>query len=162
MVATTAVTATVEAAPALILSGPIGWMTLAGMVSVDAVLVAAACVSAVAIVGVAVESIAASGSGGPNPPPEETYTRGPFHKAWKDLDSYRGKTKRGFTYKVKYCSKTGKELSQKDTNDCYLYEKDYTHGDVEVYDLRGIHVGSVSMEGGELTKPAVKGRSINV
>lgn len=36
-------------------------------------------------------------------------------------------------------------------NNVYYYEKDYTHGDVEVYQKfgsKGLHVGSVSMQGG--------------
>ena len=58
-----------------------------------------------------------------------------IHQAWSNLSSYRGKTKKGVTSK----------------NNVYYYEKDYTHGDVEVYQKfgsRGLHVGSVSMQGG--------------
>lgn len=39
------------------------------------------------------------------------------------------------------------------------------HGDVEVYKLagsKGIHMGSVSIQGGELTKPPVLGRTIQL
>ena len=47
----------------------------------------------------------------------------------------------------------------------YYYEKDYTHKDVEVYKKyggKGEHQGSVSMEGGPIHKPPVKGRTIDL
>jgi hypothetical protein len=39
------------------------------------------------------------------------------------------------------------------------------HRDVEVYKLKGstgVHIGSVSMTGGPLIKPAVEGRTIKI
>jgi RHS repeat-associated protein len=39
-----------------------------------------------------------------------------------------------------------------------FYEKDRTHGDLEVYDAQGRHMGSADPETGEMTKPAVPGR----
>lgn len=42
------------------------------------------------------------------------------------------------------------------------HEWEYTHGDVEVYDARGNHLGSANPETGEPTKPAVPGRRIDV
>lgn len=42
------------------------------------------------------------------------------------------------------------------------YEWDYTHGDIEVYDGKGRHKGSKDPTTGEMTKPPVKGRRINV
>lgn len=42
------------------------------------------------------------------------------------------------------------------------YEWDHTHGNVEEYDSRGKHQGSVDPQTGEQTKPAVPGRKINL
>jgi RHS repeat-associated protein len=39
---------------------------------------------------------------------------------------------------------------------------DRTHGDIEVYDGRGQHLGSMDPDSGEMTKPPVPGRSIKV
>jgi YD repeat-containing protein len=58
---------------------------------------------------------------------------------WKDLKPFKGKTK---------------------TDGKKLYEKDYTHKDMEVYDKRGNHLGSADMSTGEMTKPPVPGRTI--
>ncbi|MCB1832183.1 MAG: hypothetical protein KDH19_01865 [Geminicoccaceae bacterium] len=38
------------------------------------------------------------------------------------------------------------------------YEKDYTHQDLEEYDSRGKHIGSVNPQSGKPTKSAVPGR----
>jgi Cytotoxic len=43
-----------------------------------------------------------------------------------------------------------------------LYEWDSTHGEVEVYNLRGRHLGAADPVSGELIKPARKGRRIDV
>jgi hypothetical protein len=40
-----------------------------------------------------------------------------------------------------------------------FYERDRTHGDLEVYDREGRHLGSVDPKTGEQTKPAVPGRT---
>jgi len=43
-----------------------------------------------------------------------------------------------------------------------LYEWDSLHGEVEVYDGRGWHLGAMDPETGDLVKRAVKGRRIDV
>ena len=58
---------------------------------------------------------------------------------WNKLQSFKGKTK---------------------TDGKKLYEKDYTHKDMEVYDRRGNHLGSADMSTGAMTKPPVPGRTI--
>lgn len=65
---------------------------------------------------------------------------------WQGLRPYRGKTKTN--------GESGKRRR--------YYEWDHTHGDVEVYDGRGEHLGSANPSTGEMTKPPVKGRRINV
>ncbi|MFI0193028.1 DNRLRE domain-containing protein [Streptomyces sp. NPDC017086] len=65
---------------------------------------------------------------------------------WKKLRPYKGKTKTN--------GKTGKSRR--------YYEWDYTHGDIEVYDSKGNHLGSADPEGGHIYKPKVKGRKIKV
>lgn len=59
---------------------------------------------------------------------------------------FRGKTKTN--------GKSGKDRE--------YYEKDYTHGDIEVYDSRGNHKGSADPTTGEMTKPPVPGRKIDI
>jgi hypothetical protein len=43
-----------------------------------------------------------------------------------------------------------------------LYTWDALHGEVEVYNKRGEHVGVIDAVSGKLIKPAVKGRTIDV
>lgn len=43
-----------------------------------------------------------------------------------------------------------------------IYEWDSLHGELEVYDNRGYHLGAADAMTGDLTKPAVKGRRIDV
>ena len=43
-----------------------------------------------------------------------------------------------------------------------FYQWDYTHGDIEVYNNRGIHLGSANPETGEMIKSAVLGRRLNL
>jgi RHS repeat-associated protein len=43
-----------------------------------------------------------------------------------------------------------------------FYEWDYTHGDIEVYNSQGRHLGSANPETGVMTKPAVPGRTIDL
>jgi RHS repeat-associated protein len=65
---------------------------------------------------------------------------------WKKLKPFRGKTKtNGLQGKAKR-----------------FFEWDHTHGDVEVYDSRGQHLGSANPDTGEMTKPAVPGRRIEI
>ena len=83
-----------------------------------------------------------------------------IHKHWKELKPYKGKTKRDVTVRIWL-----KSQKRKDTNDVYYYEWDYTHKDVEVYKKlgsKGVHQGSVKEEGGDIYKPAVPGRTIQL
>ena len=41
-------------------------------------------------------------------------------------------------------------------------EWDHTHGDIEVYDKRGRHLGSMDPVTGNMSKPAVPGRKIEL
>ena len=54
---------------------------------------------------------------------------------------------------------SGKRKRWKDS-DGNIYEWDYQHGDVEKYDKRGKHKGSINPNTGEQTKPPVKGRTV--
>ncbi|WP_327112799.1 colicin E3/pyocin S6 family cytotoxin [Streptomyces sp. NBC_01341] len=63
---------------------------------------------------------------------------------WKKLTPHKGKTK-----------SNGKSGSKK-----RYFEWDYTHGDIEVYDKNGKHLGSADPNGGHIYKPPVKGRKI--
>ena len=72
-----------------------------------------------------------------------------IHKAWDGLKPFLKKTRKGET----------------NLGNTYYYERDHTHGDIEVYrkqGSKGKHIGSVRMEGGKLYKPAVVGRSIRL
>ena len=65
---------------------------------------------------------------------------------WKDLDPYRGQTKtNGLSGKKKQ-----------------YYEWDHTHNDIEVYDSAGRHLGSMDPTTGQMIKPPVKGRTIDL
>lgn len=65
---------------------------------------------------------------------------------WNDLDRCRGSGTR-----------TNGEKGRKRR----YYEWDHTHGDVEVYNDRGEHLGSADPQTGEMTKPPVPGRKID-
>ena len=83
-----------------------------------------------------------SGTGGGSGASSQSSTNG----FWKDLKPFRGKTKtNGLQGKNKR-----------------FFEWDHTHGDVEVYDGRGRHLGSADPNTGAMTKPAVPGRSITI
>ena len=43
-----------------------------------------------------------------------------------------------------------------------LYTWDSMHGEIEVFNAQGYHLGVLHAVNGELTKPAEKGRKINV
>ncbi len=62
---------------------------------------------------------------------------------WNGLENYRGKIKR----------------NSKGTQ---YYQWDYTHGDIEVYNSRGEHLGCIDAISGAWTKNAVKGRTIDL
>lgn len=47
-------------------------------------------------------------------------------------------------------------------SDRRYYEWDYTHGDIEVYDRRGRHLGSMNPSTGEMYKPPVPGRKVDL
>jgi hypothetical protein len=64
-------------------------------------------------------------------------------KIWKNFDNYKGKTK---------MSGTGKNQR--------FYQWDYTHGDIEVYDSNGDHLGSMDPTTGEMYKPPEKGYTL--
>jgi Cytotoxic len=59
---------------------------------------------------------------------------------WNNFDRYQGKTRR-----------------DKDR----LFEWDNLHGDIEVYNKRGEHLGSMNPFTGEMHKGPVKGRTLN-
>lgn len=46
--------------------------------------------------------------------------------------------------------------------DKQLYQWDSRHGEIEVYNLRGVHLGAADAVSGELIKPADRTRSIRV
>ncbi len=60
---------------------------------------------------------------------------------WTGLRGYSGRTK---------------------TDGDRYYEWDFTHGDIEVYNSRGEHLGSMHAVSGEMIKPAVRGRTIDL
>lgn len=43
-----------------------------------------------------------------------------------------------------------------------LYTWDYVHGEIEVFDKRGNHLGVLDPKSGVFVKPAVRGRKIDV
>lgn len=54
---------------------------------------------------------------------------------------------------------SGKRKRWKDSEG-NIYEWDYQHGDVEKYNKRGKHLGSIDPETGRQTKPPVNGREV--
>ena len=67
-------------------------------------------------------------------------------KIWRDLDNVKGQDRK--------TSGTGKNKR--------YYEWDHTHNDIEVYDKKGRHLGSMDPTTGEMYKPAVPGRTIDI
>ena len=67
-------------------------------------------------------------------------------EVWKNLDKVKGQDRK--------TSGTGKNKK--------YYEWDHTHDDIEVYDRRGNHLGSMDPVTGEMYKPAVPGRTIKI
>ena len=63
---------------------------------------------------------------------------------WKNLKSFRGKIKTN-------------ALKGKDKR---FFTWDHTHGDIEVFDAQGKHLGSMEAVSGEMTKPPVPGRRL--
>lgn len=64
---------------------------------------------------------------------------------FKAFNNFRGKTKTDGVGKNKK-----------------FYEWDFTHNDIEVYDNKGKHLGSMDPFSGEMIKPPVNGRRINI
>ena len=89
-------------------------------------------------------------TGGAMPPPEDpdddqerkSGCKKQESPVWKELRPYKGKTR----------------------TDCKgkKYEWDHTHNDIEVYNKRGEHLGSMNPKTGEMYKPAVSGRKIGI
>lgn len=75
---------------------------------------------------------------------------GPITKSnsptWKQLQPFRGQTKTN-----------GLSGSKRQ-----YYEWDHTHNDIEVYDSSGRHLGSMDPTSGQMIKPPVEGRTIDV
>lgn len=69
-----------------------------------------------------------------------------YSKPWNGFKKYRGATKTN-----------GAKGSKK-----RYYEWDFTHQDIEVYDSKGKHLGSMDPFDGTMYKPAVKGRTIKL
>ena len=65
---------------------------------------------------------------------------------WNNLNKVKGQDRR--------TSGTGKNKQ--------YYEWDFTHNDIEVYDAKGKHLGSMNPTSGEMYKPSVKGRTIKI
>ena len=65
---------------------------------------------------------------------------------WNDLDKCKGS-------KTRTNGEKGKKRR--------YYEWDYTHGDVEVYNGQGKHLGSADPQTGKMIKPPVPGRKLN-
>ena len=89
-------------------------------------------------------------TGGALPPPEDPDDEGDRKAGcnkqespvWKELKPYKGKTR----------------IDAKGNK----YQWDHTHSDIEVYNKRGEHLGSINPKTGEMYKPAVLGRKIGI
>ena len=95
-------------------------------------------------VGGAVGSVACMGSaGGGGGGGQSNAGQGGF---WKQLKPFRNKTKtNGLSGGARR-----------------FFERDRTHGDIEVYDAHGRHLGSADPNTGVMTKPPVPGRRIGI
>ena len=62
---------------------------------------------------------------------------------------------------IKFGIRGGQQV-WKNVNGSRLYTWDSLHGDIEAFNNRGSHLGSLDPFSGELIKPAVKGRKIDV
>ncbi len=58
--------------------------------------------------------------------------------------------------------KNGRKNNGKKGKKKEIYEWDHTHNDIEVYDGRGKHKGSMDPTSGEIYKPPVPGRKIDI
>jgi Cytotoxic len=87
----------------------------------------------------------------PTPEPEQTADRRPTcttatSPVWQRFKPHRGDVK----------SNGGKGSNAR------YYTWNHTHGDIEVYDGRGRHLGSMDPASGQMIKPAVPDRSIDL
>jgi hypothetical protein len=85
----------------------------------------------------------------PKPKPKRTADRKPTctkatSDVWKGFKPYRGDIK------------TDGARGSKQR----FFQWDATHGDIEVYDHNGDHLGSMDPSSGTMTKPPVKGRTL--
>lgn len=85
----------------------------------------------------------------PKPPPTSRivkFCESPSQSpVWKDLTNHRGS--------IRTNGENGKNRN--------YYEWDHTHGDIEVFDRNGRHLGSMNPNTGDMHKPAVPGRRLN-
>ncbi len=70
--------------------------------------------------------------------------------------------KTGFIATLEAVRRTTKPKRWKSQDGARLYEWDGLHGELEVYDARGKHLGVAEPTTGVVIKPAIKGRSIDV
>lgn len=73
--------------------------------------------------------------------------------------TYRPLPESGFVDRLDRLKRQGGKR-WRDTTSGWLYEHDPLHGDLEVYNSRGRHLGSADPVTGELIKPPEKGRRI--
>jgi hypothetical protein len=66
----------------------------------------------------------------------------------------------GFIAKLEYLGQPESRRRYRDNR--HYYEWDSLHGELEVYNSRGRHLGVMDAVTGETIKPAVPGRRINV
>ena len=92
-----------------------------------------------------VKQTKAKNKGGSSTTQKQNPTKGES-EVWKNLDNVKGKDRK--------TSGTGRNKK--------YYEWDHTHNDIEVYDRKGNHLGSMDPTTGEMYKPAVPGRKIDV
>jgi RHS repeat-associated protein len=76
------------------------------------------------------------------PTPSSSEVKKSNSPVWRKLNNWRGKTKRDSSGKY--------------------YEWDYTHSDIEVYNKRMVHIGSMDPTSGQMIKPAVRGRTLKM
>ena len=92
-----------------------------------------------------VKQTKARDKGGSSTTQKQNPTKGES-EVWKNLDNVKGQDRK--------TSGTGRNKK--------YYEWDHTHNDIEVYDRKGNHLGSMDPTTGEMYKPAVPGRKIDV
>ena len=63
---------------------------------------------------------------------------------------------------LKRSSPKGKRRRWTNSRRRQLFEEDTQHGDLEKYNKRGMHEGTVDPQTGEIVKPPVRGRRIEI